>query len=99
MILPERVLGRSSAQMIRFGRANLPIREATLLADLADQVVVALEVALERHERGDRLAGVLVGLADHGGLGDLGVRDDRGLDLGGGQPVARRRSRRRRCAR
>ena len=29
MILPERVLGRSSAQMIRLGRANLPIREAT----------------------------------------------------------------------
>ena len=29
MILPERVFGRSSAQMIRFGRANLPIRSAT----------------------------------------------------------------------
>ena len=30
MILPERVFGRSSAQMIRFGRANLPIRSATV---------------------------------------------------------------------
>ena len=29
MILPERVLGRSSAQTIRFGRASLPIRLAT----------------------------------------------------------------------
>ena len=29
MILPERVLGRSSAQMMRFGRASLPIRLAT----------------------------------------------------------------------
>ena len=29
MILPERVFGRSSAQMIRFGRASLPIRLAT----------------------------------------------------------------------
>src|SRR4051794_18551750 len=29
MILPERVLGRSSAQMIRLGRANLPMRLAT----------------------------------------------------------------------
>ena len=30
MILPERVFGRSSAQTIRFGRANLPIRSATV---------------------------------------------------------------------
>ena len=30
MILPERVLGRSSAQMIRLGRASLPIRLATV---------------------------------------------------------------------
>jgi hypothetical protein len=29
MILPERVLGRSSAQMMRLGRAILPIRPAT----------------------------------------------------------------------
>src|SRR4051794_20243564 len=29
MILPDRVLGRSSAQMIRFGRANLPILSPT----------------------------------------------------------------------
>ena len=100
MILPERVLGRSSAQMMRFGRANLPIRAATLLADLGDRASsVAVEVALERDERGDRLARVLVGLADHGGLGDLGVRDDRGLDLGGATAGGRRRSRRRRCAR
>jgi hypothetical protein len=30
MILPERVFGRSSAQTILFGRANLPIRVATV---------------------------------------------------------------------
>ena len=30
MILPERVFGRSSDQMMRFGRANLPIRSATV---------------------------------------------------------------------
>ena len=29
MILPERVFGRSSAQMMRLGRASLPIRCAT----------------------------------------------------------------------
>src|SRR4051794_7772900 len=52
-----------------------------VLADLVDEVVRALEVALERHERRDRLAGVLVALADARGLGDLRVRDDRRLDL------------------
>ena len=36
----------------------------------------------------DRLAGELVGLADHGRLGDGLVGDDRGLDLGGREPVA-----------
>ena len=87
--MPERVLGRSSAQMIRLGRANLPIRLADVLADLLRRARRRpRRVALERHERGDRLAGVLVGLADHRGLGDLRVRDDRRLDLGGRQPVA-----------
>ena len=71
MILPERVFGRSSAQMIRFGRANLPIRSATTLADPLDQLVAGLGVAPERDEGADRLAGVLVGLADHRRLGDL----------------------------
>ena len=74
--------------MIRFGRASLPIRLRDVLADLGDQLVVALEVALEGDEGADRLAGVLVGLADHRRLGDLRVRDDRRLDLGGREPVA-----------
>ena len=30
MIFPERVLGRSCDQMMRLGRANLPIRSATV---------------------------------------------------------------------
>ena len=88
MILPERVLGRSSAQMIRFGPRELADPLGDVLADLGDQLVVALEVALERHEGRDRLARVLVGLADHRGLGDLRVRDDRGLDLGRREAVA-----------
>src|SRR3712207_7925611 len=36
-----------------------------VLADVADELVVAVAVALERHERGDRLPRVVVGLADH----------------------------------
>ena len=88
MILPERVFGRSSAQMIRFGRANLPIRSATVGADALDQLVAGLGVAAQGDEGADRLAGVLVGLADHRRLGDLLVGDDRRLDLGGREPVA-----------
>ena len=55
MILPERVLGRSSAQMIRFGRPELADLAGHVLADVGDHVVVALLVAGERHERRDRL--------------------------------------------
>ncbi len=39
MILPERVFGRSSAQTIRFGRANLPIRSAKPWRESLDQLV------------------------------------------------------------
>ena len=42
-----------------------------VLAQLGDQLVGALEVALERHVGDDRLPGVLVGLADDGRLGHL----------------------------
>ena len=88
MILPERVFGRSSAQTIRFGRANLPIRSATVARMPVDQLVAFLDLAAEGDEGADRLAGVLVGLADHRRLGDVGVGDDRRLDLGGREPVA-----------
>ena len=74
--------------MIRLGRANLPIRSATVARMPSTVLVVALELALERHERDDRLAGVLVVLADHRRLGDVLVGDDRRLDLGGREPVA-----------
>ena len=73
--------------MMRLGRANLPIRSATVSRMPSTVLSSPCEVALERHERDDRLAGVLVVLADHGRLGDVGVGDDRRLDLGGGEPV------------
>ena len=82
MILPERVLGRSSAQMMRLGRANLPIRSATVSRIPSTVSSSPGEIALQRHEGDDRLAGVLVVLADHGRLGHVGVGDDRRLDLG-----------------
>src|SRR4051812_17605277 len=52
-----------------------------VLADLVHELVGRLVGALERDERGHRLAGVLVGLPDARRLGDLRVRDDRRLDL------------------
>ena len=60
MILPERVFGTSAVQMIRFGPRELadPVRHA--LAHLALELLAPLEVALQDHERHDRLAGVLV---------------------------------------
>ena len=74
--------------MMRFGRANLPIRSATVSRIPSTVCSSPCELALQRHERDDRLAGVLVVLADHGRLGDVGVRDDRRLDLGRREPVA-----------
>ena len=73
--------------MMRLGRANLPIRSATVSRMLSTLCLVALEVALERDEGDDRLAGLLVVLADHGGLGHVGVGHDRRLDLGRREPV------------
>ena len=63
------------------------MRLATCSRISLHELVGALEVALQRHEGADRLAGVLVGLADDRALGDLGVRDDGRLDLCGGHAV------------
>ncbi len=72
---------------MRFGPRELADLLGDVLADLRLDLRGPLEVALEGHERDDRLAGELVGLGDDRGLGDLVVRDDRRLDLGGGEAV------------
>ena len=77
--------------MIALGAGELADPLGDRPADPLDRLLVSGELALERHEGDDRLAGVLVVLADHGGLGDVGVGDDRRLDLGRGEAVARRR--------
>ena len=92
MILPERVFGSSGTTMIWRGLAIGPISLAHVVAQLLDDVV-GLAVVLGADSRRitnahDRLAGGLVGGADDRGLGDLRVRDQRRLDLGGGDPVA-----------
>ena len=93
MILPERVLGSSATIMIWRGLAIGADLLGDVVAQLLDDVrrrssPVAASLAQD-HERADRLAGRLVGRADHRGLGDLRVRHQRRLDLGGRQPVAR----------
>ena len=75
--------------MIRFGRASLPIRCATCSRiSASSSSEPSSSSPCERDEGADRLAGVLVGLADHRRLGDLRVGDDRRLDLGGREAVA-----------
>ena len=88
MILPERVLGRSSVQMMRLGRASLPIRSATCSRISATSSSLPSRSPSSVTNAATRLAGVLVAGADDGGLGDLAVADDRALDLGGRHAVA-----------
>ena len=89
MILPERVFGRSSAQMIRFGPGEFADPLGDVVADARRPARRSRSWSPSQGDEGaDRLAGVLVGLADHRRLGDLVVGDDRRLDLGGREPVA-----------
>ena len=64
-------------------------------ADLLAHPIAQLDLErvrfrLPRHQRDvaiDALALDVVGIADHGGLRDLGMGDERGLDLGGAHAV------------
>ena len=88
--MPERVFGRSSAQMMRLGRANLPIRLATCsrISSTSSSEPSPASPSSVTNAATD-WPGVLVLLADHRGLGDLRVRHDRRLDLGRRHAVAR----------
>ena len=89
MILPERVFGSSSVNRIDFGFAIGPISSATWLRSSSTSSSRGSLPRAQDHERGDRLAGRVVGLADDRRLGDRGVVDERRLDLGRGDVVAR----------
>ena len=82
MIFPERVLGRSSLHRMRLGRASFPMCSATCSRIWASISGVSLELALEGHERDDRLTGELVGLRGDRGFGDFLVGNNRRLHLG-----------------
>ena len=69
MILPLRVLGRSSVKMIVFGRAMAPMLGGHVLAQLLAVLGVGLDAALQRDEGDDGLAGGVVLGPDDGRLG------------------------------
>ena len=70
------------------GRAREPISFDDPLAQLVFQCVGGLVAAFERDEGGDGLAFEIVGAADDGGFGDLGMGDQGGLDFHGAEAVA-----------
>ena len=88
MILPLRVLGRASVKRISSGRAREPISLETHLRSSSFSSSTGLVAALERDEGGDGLALEVVGAADDGGFGDLGMGDERRLDFHGAEAVA-----------
>jgi hypothetical protein len=83
MILPERVLGRSSVNRMVFGFAIGPIVLATWSRSSSTSAVARVVAGAQDHERSDGLPGGRVGLADDRGLGDRGVAHQRALDLRG----------------
>ena len=72
-----------------FGLAIGPMVCADVVAQLGDERVARLVAGAQDHERADGLAGGGVLRADDRGLGDRGVADERVLDLGGRDVVAR----------
>ena len=86
--MPERVFGqlRDDQDLARLGdRADLV---GDMRAQVGDHVVAPLDPGAQDDEGHDALAGGLIGGAHDGGLGDLGVGHQRGLDLGRGDPVS-----------
>ena len=88
MILPERVFGRSSAQTIRLGRANLPIRSATVsrIALLELDRSPRPSPAASRTRRSPGRSARRTGRSPPPRRPAVG--DDRRLDLGGREAVA-----------
>ena len=92
MILPERVFGSSSVNRIDFGFAIGPISLATWSRSSSTSASLGSLPGAQDHERGDRLAGRRVVLADDRRLGDRRVVDERGLDLGRARCCGRTRA-------
>jgi hypothetical protein len=81
-------LGQRVGEADLLGSGQRPDLLGDVAAQLLGQGVVGRDPGARRHEGDDGLALELVGAADDRGLGDLGVRDQRALDLHGRQAVA-----------
>ena len=88
MILPERVLGRESVKRISSGRASAPISLATCSRSSFFSSSRRRIAAAQRDEAADALALDLVGPADHGRLGDLGMMHQGAFDFHRAQAMA-----------
>ncbi len=88
MILPERVLGSSSVNRIVFGFAIGPMSWATWLRSSSTSSSRGSTPPRRVTNAAMACPVVGVGAADDRGLGDRGVVDQRGLDLGGRDVVA-----------
>ena len=88
MILPERVFGRPGANWMRSGEAIGPISLRTQLHQFLAQLLARLLAGHQRDIGVDALALDVVRIADHGGLRDFRMRDQRGLDFGGADAMA-----------
>ena len=90
MILPERVFGRASAKRMSSGLAMAPICSPThSRSSFASAGGIAVGPRAAADDEGEhRLALDLVRAADHRGLGDARMRDQRALDLHRAEAVA-----------
>ena len=88
MILPLRVLGSAWVKVRSSGRASAPISLATHWRSSCRRCFAGFVTAFEGDEDGDGLPLHLVRTADCCGFGDLGMGDERGLDLHGAEAVA-----------
>ena len=81
MILPLRVRGTVGTNEISFGATTAPSRTRAWASSSRSSSGDASKPRLQRDEGLDDLAGHRVGLADHAGLGDRRVLEQRALDL------------------
>ena len=89
MIFPLRVFGRASAKRMSSGLAIAPIILLTWVRRWSSELVACVETHSQRHERYHALTFQFVGSADDGRLGHRFMGDERALDFGGSEPMAR----------
>ena len=88
MIFPLRVFGSASAKRTSSGLAIAPMCLPTWPRSSSFRLGVGVDAALERDEDDHALALEFVRPTDGGGFRDLGVTNERALDLRGAETMA-----------